>query len=168
MRTFTAIDFETASYPRHTACALGIVMVEGNRIIRSDHFYIRPPTRDFPLTWIHGITWSDVREAPKFKHLWPTLKEYLQESDFVAAHNASFDRSVLTSCCQAAGLRIPSVNFVCTMKLARNYLDLDPADLPNVCRSLGIRLHHHEAQSDAEACARIVIAAQRAGWRQVN
>jgi DNA polymerase-3 subunit epsilon len=31
--------------------------------------------------------------------------------------------------------------------------------LKSVCRRLGIALNHHDAGSDAEACARIVIAA---------
>jgi DNA polymerase-3 subunit epsilon len=32
-----------------------------------------------------------------------------------------------------------------------------------VCRHLGIPLNHHDALSDAEACARIAIEAARAG-----
>jgi len=34
-----------------------------------------------------------------------------------------------------------------------------------VCHYLGIDLRHHQADSDAEACARIVMAAQAGGWR---
>jgi len=34
-----------------------------------------------------------------------------------------------------------------------------------VCNYLGIDLRHHQADSDAEACARIVMAAQAGGWR---
>ena len=39
---------------------------------------------------------------------------------------------------------------------------MKPANLPAVCRRLGIGLIHHDAASDAEACARIVIAAASA------
>jgi DNA polymerase-3 subunit epsilon len=35
--------------------------------------------------------------------------------------------------------------------------------LPDVCRRLGIGLIHHDPGSDAEACARIVIAAASPG-----
>lgn len=45
------------------------------------------------------------------------------------------------------------------MKLARRTWGLRPAKLPDVCRHLGIGLRHHDALSDAEACARIVLAA---------
>lgn len=35
-----------------------------------------------------------------------------------------------------------------------------PTTLPDVCRRLGITLRHHDALSDAEACAKVVIASQ--------
>ena len=49
------------------------------------------------------------------------------------------------------------------MKLARDTWRIYPTKLPDVCRRLAIALNHHEALSDAEACARIVIAAQKQG-----
>ena len=33
--TFVALDFETADYPRDSACALGLVRVENHRIVRA-------------------------------------------------------------------------------------------------------------------------------------
>ena len=51
------------------------------------------------------------------------------------------------------------------MQLARAQWNIRPTKLPDVCRYLGIKLRHHEADSDAEACARIVMAAQEEGWR---
>ncbi|MFA5187667.1 MAG: exonuclease, partial [Patescibacteria group bacterium] len=38
-----------------------------------------------------------------------------------------------------------------------------PTKLPDVCRRLKIPLNHHDAASDAEACARIVMAAMQDG-----
>jgi DNA polymerase-3 subunit epsilon len=43
--------------------------------------------------------------------------------------------------------------------LARKKWKLYPTKLPDVCRYLDIPLNHHEALSDAMACAKIVIAA---------
>jgi DNA polymerase-3 subunit epsilon len=83
--------------------------------------------------------------------------------DFLAAHNASFDRSVLETCCERARVKPPSSAFECTVRLARSAWDIRPTTLPDVCRRLRIPLHHHDAGSDAEACARIVIAAAKAG-----
>jgi DNA polymerase-3 subunit epsilon len=47
------------------------------------------------------------------------------------------------------------------VKLARQTWRLYPTKLPNVCNYLGIPLDHHNAASDAEACARIVLAARK-------
>ena len=33
-----------------------------------------------------------------------------------------------------------------------------------ICRHLGIPLNHHDPASDADACTRIVLAAEEAGW----
>ncbi len=65
----------------------------------------------------------------------------------------------LAACCALAGLPAPRLPFVCTVDLARKQWNLRPTKLPDVCRFLGLDLDHHHAQSDAEACARIVMAA---------
>jgi DNA polymerase III subunit epsilon len=57
----------------------------------------------------------------------------------------------------------PEARYVCTVKLARRVWDIRPTSLSNVCGYLGLPLKHHEALSDAEACAGIVIAARRSG-----
>jgi DNA polymerase-3 subunit epsilon len=161
--TFAAIDFETADYGRDSACAVAIVRVEGNVIVDRVHHYIRPPRKAFAFTYLHGISWEDVVDAPTFRQLWPTLREILNGLDFLAAHNASFDRSVLVACCRQARLDPPDHAFHCTVRLARAVWDVYPTKLPDVCRRLRIPLRHHHAESDAEACARIVIAAAKTG-----
>jgi DNA polymerase-3 subunit epsilon len=79
--------------------------------------------------------------------------------DFLVAHNASFDRGVLYGCCESARIEIPNLEFQCTMKLARQLWNIHPTKLPDVCRHFDIPLNHHEAGSDAEACALIMIEA---------
>ncbi len=158
---FTAIDFETANHKRHSACAVGIVRVENGKIAVKKAFLIRPPESYFRFTHIHGITWKDVREAPTFRDLWPEIEPLITAGDFLAAHNAPFDRSVLWEACRFYGIRPPCVEFKCTVQIARKVLGIRPADLSNVCRELGIVLHHHQALSDALACAKIVLNAAR-------
>jgi DNA polymerase-3 subunit epsilon len=160
---FAAIDFETADYGRDSACAVAVVRVEGDRIVRRVHHLIRPPRKDFVFSYLHGISWNDVVGAPSFRELWPHLKMEFEGVDFLAAHNASFDRSVLETCCERARVEPPSNPFECTVRLARSAWGIYPTKLPDVCRHLRIPLDHHHADSDAEACARIVIAAAKAG-----
>ena len=76
-----------------------------------------------------------------------------------------FDRSVLLACCRRYGLRPPRSDFICTVELARSRWGLHPTNLSEVCRRLRIPLTHHDAKSDAVACAGIVLAAESDGWR---
>jgi DNA polymerase-3 subunit epsilon len=46
--------------------------------------------------------------------------------------------------------------------MARAAFGIYPTRLDCVCQALGIPLVHHKAESDAEACARIVLAARAA------
>jgi len=160
---FAAIDFETADHCRDSACAVGLVRVRGGRIAEREYRLIRPPRRAFRFTYLHGIAWEDVCDEPDFGGVWPELAPFLEGSGFLAAHNAPFDRSVLRTCCEAHGLRLPEQSFTCTVQLARRTWGLPRNGLAVVCDHLGIALEHHEALSDAEACARIVLAAAHEG-----
>jgi DNA polymerase III subunit epsilon len=162
MDNFVAIDFETADRYPDSACAIGLVRVEGGKVVKKAHFLIRPPRPTIEFTHIHGISWHDVADQPCFADLWPTIKPILSGTEFFAAHNASFDRGVLHTCCEAHNITPPSPTFICTVKLARDTWNLRPTKLPNVCEYLGFDLNHHNALSDAEACAHIVISANQA------
>ena len=159
--SFVAIDFETADYSRDSACAVGLARVENHTIVQRAYHLIRPPRRKFVFTYLHGITWEDVAGQPSFGELWPTLAPMLDGVDFLAAHNAAFDRGVLHHCCAGAGLAPPQLPFRCTVDLARRTWNIYPTKLHHVFDHLGIALKHHFAASDAEACALIVIAAHR-------
>lgn len=162
--SFLAVDFETATHAPESACAIGLAYVENGRVMHAESRLIRPASRQFRFTWVHGITWTDVADSPDFATLWPSLRPWFERADFVAAHNARFDRRVLDVCCMAYGLVTPRVPWVCTVELARSLWRLKPAKLPDVCRHLAIPLVHHQAGSDALACAEIVIAAEQDGW----
>jgi DNA polymerase-3 subunit epsilon len=158
---FVAIDFETADRGPDSACAVALVRVEGLEIVERRSQLLRPPRPWFTFTYIHGITWEDVVDEPTFEEAWPELSRILEGVEHLAAHNAGFDRSVLQACCLLSGHRPPEIPFICTMRLARQTWGLRPTRLPDVCRHLGLPLKHHDPESDAEACARIVIAANK-------
>lgn len=158
---FVALDFETADYGRDSACSLACIRVEGGRVIEKVVRLIRPPRRQFVFTYLHGIAWADVEREPDFTGVWPQMAPILEGAAFLAAHNAGFDRGVLRACCEAAGLPMPAQPFLCTVKLARRAWGLRPTNLPACCNFLNIPLKHHDAASDAEACARIVLAARQ-------
>jgi DNA polymerase-3 subunit epsilon len=161
MSKFTAIDFETADNGRDSACAVGLARVEDGEITSTAYRLIKPPRENIIFTYIHDIAWEDVAGEPSFGELWPELAGLFEGIDFIAAHNAPFDRGVLYACCAAAGLKAPPQPFVCTVQLSRRELGLRPATLSHVCHHLSIPLKHHNALSDAEACAKIMMTIEQ-------
>jgi DNA polymerase-3 subunit epsilon len=160
-RTFVAVDFETADHGSDSACAVALVRVENLEIVDRRVQLLRPPRPHIVFSYIHGLTWDELADAPTFADAWPKLAEILDGADELAAHNAGFDRGVLQACCLSAGHPTPTLPFVCSMQIARRTWGIYPTRLPDVCRCLKLELKHHDAASDAEACARIVIAARR-------
>ena len=164
MHSFVAIDFETANHDKDSACAAGLAAGRDGRIVRAQSFLIRPPSPEFAFTETHGLRWEDVCDAPTFGELWPTLLAWINEAEFIAAHNATFDRSILQACCATYGIPELCKPFTCTVQLARAQWGIYPTRLPDVCRRLRIPLRHHDSGSDAAACAHIVLAAEANGW----
>ena len=160
---FAAIDFETADYSADSACALAVVVAEAGEIISQEVRLIRPPRPQVYFTHIHGLTWQDLKNSPDFETVWNQLSPMLEGCEFIAAHNARFDQKVLYRCCEKAGLKPPAQRFVCTVKAARRTWKLKSNRLNRVCEFLEIPLNHHEALSDATACAKIAIAAMECG-----
>ncbi len=158
MSTFVAIDFETSHHGRDSACAVGLVRVQDGQITRREVRLIRPPLREILHTRIHGIRWSDLHDKPPFAEVWADLQPILDGAHFLAAHNASFDRSVLKASCAGAGIAMPDLPWRCSMRLARQHWDLHPTKLPDLARRIGFPLDHHDALSDAECCAMAILA----------
>jgi DNA polymerase III subunit epsilon len=164
---FVAIDFETANRSPDSVVAMGLVRVVDGQVEDRFSTRIRPQTRRFVFTRVHGLRPADVAEAPEFGDVWRRARGLIEGARFLAAHHAAFDHGVLVSCCGRAGIAAPRLPFACTVVLARLAWGLLPTKLPHVCHHLGIPLQHHDAGSDAEACAAIVCAAwQTSSGRQ--
>lgn len=159
---FTAIDFETANNNRNSACQIGLARVEDGNIVKKLTKYLKPPTAEFSFSHIHKITANDVSRAQTFSDFLPEFEKFAEGSERLVAHNASFDASVLKACYLLAAKGVPKFEFACTLKASRQLLSLPAYKLSDICRHLGIPLKHHDAGSDAEACAMIQI------WLQEN
>lgn len=163
MPSFAAIDFETADNGRDSACSIAVVLVEDNRVAASVQRLIRPPRERFLFTHIHGLSWRDCREAPDFRGVWKDIAPLIGRAELLVAHNAPFDKGVLNACCTAHRIDWTPLPFTCTVRVARAVWGIYPTKLPDVCRHLRVALKHHDALSDALACAEIAMAAVREG-----
>ena len=77
---WVAIDFETATGRRASACAVGLVEVRDGRIVGTESFLIQPPGNVYSgfNTSIHGIDPSMTRDSPTFGGLWPVLQDRIR------------------------------------------------------------------------------------------
>lgn len=158
---FTAFDFETANYQATSACSVGLAVVEDNKVVEQREFLIKPYPSYFNGVniSIHGITPAKVADAPTFDQLWPDLAPYL-ENRLLVAHNAAFDIGVMNSLFAHYGLTTDELWYYCSLKLARrtfSNLGLPGYGLAKLSAAFGISLNHHNAESDAVACAEIMI-----------
>ena len=157
---WVAIDFETATGRRDSACALGVVRVVDGAIVEERSWLMRPPGNEY--TWftmaIHGIAPEDTEDAPAFEELYEEIEPYLSDA-LLVAHNAPFDMSVLRSCLQSAALPPLRSWYVCTLALSRAcFDDMERHTLPDVAGRCGLLLdRHHDATCDARAAAQIAI-----------
>ena len=158
---FVAIDFETATSEKDSACAVGVVWVRGLEIIEEYYTLIKPPNNEYNFynTRVHGIRASDTENSPTFEEIFPKLKSILQGKKMVA-HNSSFDRQTLFYTMQSCGLKYSELNLVknwdCTVSIYRKK-GLPKVNLAACSSFYGIELKHHNALSDAIACAKLYM-----------
>lgn len=160
---FLAIDFETANARRASACALGVARLDDGGGAAAVEHLIRPRDMYFQgiNISIHGIRPEDVMDSPEFPEVW---EDAIPQDGplFLLAHNAPFDISVLRASLDLYRMRPPRADYLCTVAVARAlWRDLPNHKLSTVSAHLGIGLNHHQAGSDAEACARIALEAMR-------
>lgn len=159
--TFTAIDFETATGYRNSACAVGIVTVEEGTVTEAWHTLIQPPHNRYWMQniQVHRITPEQTIMAPDFEEIFPEIEKRLKGRT-VVAHNESFDRSVLKNTMNYYALPYENLGlserWECTMKIYRAK-GFKPAKLDACCARMGVQLNHHEALSDAKACAQLYL-----------
>lgn len=160
---FVAIDFETANRHWHSACEIGLVVVEQGQIVDRYRRLIRPTPNEFDRgnIRVHNITPEQVMHEATFAEIYDELLPYLADRTIVA-HNASFDIGVLRASIDHYALPHCSLKYACTVQLAKRvWPEAGRHGLRSISDFLGIQLDHHQALSDASASAQIVLAAQR-------
>lgn len=159
---FIALDFETATHERNSACELGICVVENTKIVETKSWLIKPPS--FPYfnqnnINVHGINPKDVANAPTFDEIWSEVDDLLY-GNLMMAHNAAFDASVLRCCLEYYGIFKPKTKYLCSIPVAKkSWANLQSYGLKNLANHHQIKFNHHRADADAEVCAKISLLA---------
>ena len=156
---FVAIDFETATSLWTSICSMGICVVKNNKIVETKGMLFKPIPFEFNEynIAIHGITPQMVWNKPAFCDCWKEIKPYI-DGQLVVAHNASFDIGALKKTLDLFGIKLPTFEYICTVKLSqRAYPELTSHKLNALGEALNIKFSHHKACDDAYACAEVLL-----------
>ena len=162
---YIAFDVETPNSANDRMSAIGLTLICNGKI--TDRFYtlINPETYFSPFnSELTGIYPEDVKGAPTFPEVWAMIENAMSRGTLVA-HNAPFDMSVLAKCLRDYGIKWKArVPYLCTCTLSkRTFRELSNHKLNTLCDCLDIQLEHHNAGSDADACAQLLLCCAERG-----
>lgn len=152
---FVAIDFETMTPIRTSACAVGMVKIIDGEIVQEFYSLINPVRDRYtdaePCRKIHGIALETVEKANTFAELFEGIRLFIGGLPLIC-HNKSADIAIIEQLMEYYGLSgIDTSTAMCTYQMTGK-------SLSECCKIFGIKEdNHHNALWDAEACARIYL-----------
>lgn len=150
MTSFTAIDFETSQGKRWSICQVGLVRVENHIITEQLSILVQPPDNYYWNNFIdiHGIDPEQTADAPTFDQIWQQIEPFIKNQAVVAHNGFAFDFQCLKQTLEFYGLSTPKFTGHCTYRIFGG-------NLASLCEEYNIFLNHHDALSDAKACAEL-------------
>jgi DNA polymerase III subunit epsilon len=116
---------------------------------------------------VHGITADMVADAPTFAQVATHVLGLLSGAIFVG-HNAPFDLGFLAQELALAGISMPPMIALCTLRLSRRFHRLPSHSLANVTEALGIEVvgETHRAFTDVLLTKALFERISDTMWRQ--
>lgn len=156
---YSVIDIETTGFSHRLydkIIEIGIVKMDDYGNVIEMFETLINPNRDIGATHIHGITAEMLRKAPVFNEASNRLLNIIDETAIVA-HNARFDVGFIESELELSGYKNLKWPYICTLELARKYLDELPSKkLEHICQYYDIAYNNkHSALSDTIATLKI-------------
>jgi len=145
----------------------GVEVVDRRPTGRHVHYYLDPEREiDAGATDVHGLTWEQLRDKPKFAAIAAELLDFARGAQWVI-HNAPFDLAFLDA--ELKRVDLPSTAAVCaevvdTLELAREQFPGKKNSLDALCERFGIdnaQRTLHSALLDARLLAEVYLAMTR-------
>ncbi|MDC3181115.1 DNA polymerase III subunit epsilon [Gammaproteobacteria bacterium] len=160
-------DTETTGIdPKHERL-LEVALIEVVDRVQTGHVlhqYINPEQEVSQGAYrVHGISWDDVKEKPKFKAVAQELIDVLRGGVFVA-HNAPFDVGFMNMEFRRAGIDFVigrDIDVVDTLQIAKKTYPGQRNSLDALCTRLSIDRSHrvlHGALLDTELLVQVYLA----------
>ncbi|HLM04612.1 MAG TPA: exonuclease domain-containing protein [Blastococcus sp.] len=162
---YAVIDVETTGFsPRNgdRVVEIAIARVDRSGRIEDEYSTLLNPGRDVGPIFVHGISNSEVRDAPRFQDV---AGEILDRMDgaVVVAHNAVFEERFLAAEFKRGGITLPLNPALCSLWLARRTMNTPNHKLTTLARAAGLStIAAHAALSDVRSVAALLPQMLRA------
>ncbi|MEQ9230095.1 MAG: exonuclease domain-containing protein [Cyclobacteriaceae bacterium] len=126
--------------------------MENGEIVKEVNRLVQPPKNHYfyKNIEVHGIGPEDTEDAPTFDVVWhDDMKKYIQD-EVVVAHSIRFDANCLRHSLAWYDEVQPDFEERCTLTIFRR-------GLAYLSKKYKIPLKHHDALSDAHACAQLYL-----------
>ena len=128
----------------------------------SQHFvtYVNPQRKLDPRAMaVNGITEADVRVAPTFEEISPTVRDLIT-GKVIVGHNACFDLRFIASELKASAIGMLPLEYICTLSLEKRLLGTGQGNgfytLPACLERIGVTNERpHDAYHDVLATKRL-------------
>ena len=157
----TFFDVEYANTKNKSICQIGILSRDLDREGDADekiNLFVNPEDGfDNNCIRIHGITPSDVIDAPTFPKVWKQIERFFTNAVIIGHNVASADLDALQKNLLRYRIEMPEIYYVCTYRLARELVPsfvVPDYSLSSLCAFFEIPLpSEHNAFLDACACS---------------
>lgn len=155
---FATIDFETTGFSpsKNRIIEIGVVRTDSTGKVLQEFQSLIQPNQDVGRTDIHGISPTDLVNAPAFSEVLLDLSKVLNGAILVA-HNAKFDFSFLEHELDRANAIFQDIDGFCTLELVYQVLPSGSRKLSHCCEHFGIPLGNlHSALDDARMTSQLL------------
>lgn len=157
---FAVLDVEATGFSPLTGgrvIEIAVVQIAGDGAVSDEYATLVNPGESIGLNEVHGIRQGDVMDAPTFAEIAGDVLERL-EARIVVGHNVKFDRDFLAAELSTAGIFLPSLPCLCTLRLAHRLHPEYPSHrIAACCEMAGLdHLRPHEALEEAKATAALL------------
>ncbi len=162
---FVVVDVETTGLSFKNGARIieiGLVEIKRNKITRYFSTLINPGKKiPHKIISITGITPEMLLDKPAFEAVAPIILEFIGHR-YLVAHNFPFDFSFLHGEFARLNIDLPQRG-ICTLQLARKFLNLRHNDLDSLARHFNLRFEkgRHRALGDAYVTAQAFIALKK-------
>jgi DNA polymerase-3 subunit epsilon len=156
---YAVIDVETTGFSPAKGdriVEIAVARVDARGRIEDEYATVLNPGRDVGPVFVHGISNSEVQDAPRFADV---AGEILARMDgaIVVAHNAVFEERFLAAEFDRAGITVPVSPAVCSLWLARRTLRAPNHKLTTLARAAGLStVDAHAALADVRTVAALM------------